>query len=399
MKLIFNWIQHRLRQHRLALIWSCFFAIILSIIIASVIYNAAPRSSSESNQRYRLTNPFGSQPSYGSTYYVSPNGNDKNDGLAEKTAFKSINKAVSYAEAGNTIQLADGLYRQTISSVKSGTPGKPIILRGSQAAVVNGSPDDSRIVEVRHNYITLDGFTIDGASGDARQPEDFQDKLLYVIGNAPRQGVEGLHVTNMLIQNGGGECVRLRYYAANNEIDHSTIRNCGIYDFRFDAGSKNGEGIYIGTAPEQTGDGKNPTSDVDTSHDNHIHNNIIETHGNECVDIKEGSHDNIVEHNTCRYQSDPESGGYDARGSNNTIRYNVSEHNKGAGVRLGGDKKSDGINNKVYGNTLTDNKNGVMKITRLPQSTVCGNKSSANGNGDNTVRNIDVTKKCNNSID
>ena len=143
----------------------------------------------------------------------------------------------------------------------------------------------------------------------------------------------------------------------------------------------NGEGIYIGTAPEQRSDGKNPTSDPDESSSNWIHDNIFDTQGNECVDIKEGSSGNIVENNKCTGQKDAESGGLDARGSNNIFRFNEVYANVGAGVRLGGDASQDGIDNDVYQNTIKDNKNGGIKFQRKPQGKICGNTMSGNTSG------------------
>ncbi|MGH9857606.1 MAG: right-handed parallel beta-helix repeat-containing protein, partial [Acidobacteriota bacterium] len=94
--------------------------------------------------------------------------------------------------------------------------------------------------------------------------------------------------------------------------------------------------------------------------------------------VKEAAHDNLVEHNRCTKQLDDESGGLDARGDNNTFRYNEIYGNKGAGVRLGGDSDSDGINNHVYGNTIRDNGGNGIKILRSPQGKICENTFSNN---------------------
>ena len=315
------------------------------------------------------------------TYFVSPTGNDSLDGRSQSTAFATIDHALQFAQPGDHVQLADGNYYQSFKSVRSGRPGLPITIIGSQQAVLYGSSKDSRVVEINHSFITLDGFRIDGHNGSGLSHKDFRDKLIYVIGAAPKQGVIGLVITRMLIENAGGECVRLRYFATDNEISYSTIRNCGIFDFKFHEGTKNGEGIYMGTAPEQRNDGKNPTNDVDNSTRNHIHHNTIETNGNECVDIKEGSTDNLVEFNSCSHQQDPKSGGLDARGNHNILRYNTIFDNVGTGIRLGGDGDQDGIDNVIYGNTITGNMHGAMRILRLPQGQICGNKVNNNGPG------------------
>lgn len=363
----------------------------LLVLTGVMVYQGSNRSimpggtggDGESN-----VNRFGAKASYSRLYYVSPSGNDNNDGTSGDKPLLTIDKALSFADAGDSVVLADGNYDQTVASTKDGRQDAPITIRGGRGAVVRGSDGFGRVVEIRHSHITLQGFTIDGKHGDGDSDSDYRDKLLYVIGSQAKRGVEGLKVDRMLIQNAGGECVRLRYFARNNEISNSEVRNCGVQDFKFDGGAKNGEGIYIGTAPEQRGDGKNPTDDPDVSSGNVVRNNIIETYGNECVDVKEAATDNIIEYNTCRYQQDPESAGFDARGSGNTFRYNTSSNNVGAGFRLGGDEEQDGINNDVYDNVIANNKGGAVKVMRQPQGRICGNKLEGNDNksGDYDVK-------------
>ncbi|HEX5692393.1 MAG TPA: right-handed parallel beta-helix repeat-containing protein, partial [Roseiflexaceae bacterium] len=239
----------------------------------------------------------------------------------------------------------------------------------------------ARIVEINHDNITLEGFTIDGQAGDANSAAGYRDKLLYAIGTASRDGVQGLKVLRMTFRNAGGECLRLRYFARDNEIAHSSFTNCGVHDFRFGAGGKNGEAVYIGTAPEQLGDGKNPTTEPDQSSGNWVHHNSFNTQGNECVDIKEAATANIVEGNTCTGQRDPESGGFDSRGSGNIFRRNQSYGNTGAGVRLGGDQSGDGVSNDVYDNAIFDNRAGGIKFQRTPQGRICGNTMQNNSGG------------------
>jgi hypothetical protein len=314
-------------------------------------------------------------------YYISPAGNDANDGRSASAPFKTIQKAVDLAQPGAVITLAPGIYLQDIHSTRDGAAGTPITLAGPADAIVKGA-GGARIVEINHDNITLSGFTIDGLWGDPNSLAGYRDKLLYVLGKQPRDGVNGLRVFKMTFRNAGGECVRLRYFAQHNEISSSSITNCGVHDFRFAAGGKNGEGIYIGTAPEQRADGKNPTADPDLSNENWIHQNQFDTQGNECVDIKEAASGNIVEDNICTGQRDPESGGFDARGSGNIFRNNQIYGNTGAGIRLGGDSASDGISNDIYGNSIHDNQSGGIKVMRQPQGNVCSNTMANNTGGD-----------------
>ncbi|GIU71527.1 MAG: hypothetical protein KatS3mg003_1006 [Candidatus Nitrosocaldaceae archaeon] len=296
-------------------------------------------------------------------YYVSPNGNDNNDGLTPNTPFKSIMKALKLAKAGDTIILADGVYREDIDSVRDGEENNPITIKGNKDAILKAKNDD-RIVEINHDYIILQGFTIDGHY--KKEGKDYYtDKLIWV------QGASNVRIINMTIKNAGDECIRLKYFASNNEIAYNIIRNCGVTDFKYNGGGKNGELIYIGTAPEQLH--KNPTDDIDRSNNNWIHHNLFDVRGSECVDIKEGSMYNLIEYNICRSMDDEDSGGFSIRGNNNIIRYNEIYDNKGVGIRLGGDTEQDGINNDVYDNIIYNNKKGAIRFIVEPQNKICNN--------------------------
>src|SRR3989338_6783492 len=218
----------------------------------------------------------------GINYYISPSGNDANTGTSADNPFLSIQKALDLAQPGDTVNLAPGIYHQDIVTRRNGAATTPITLTGTVYAVVKGA-GNARIFEVNHDYIPLQQFTIDGLFGNTNSPSGYRDKLLYLQGKETRKGVEGVKIFNMIFINAGGECLRLRYFGQNNEVAFSRFENCGVYDFRFGAGGKNGEAVYIGTAPEQRGDGKNPTSDPDQSTANWIHHNFMNTLGNECV--------------------------------------------------------------------------------------------------------------------
>jgi len=304
----------------------------------------------------------------------------KNKNVINVSSDESIQKAVDGAQPGDTINLLPGIYEQDVITKRSGTGKSPIIIAGTKEAIVKGG-GKARIFEINHDYITLSGFTIDGQHSSSNSKEGYRDKLIYALGKGEKKGVTGLKIMSMEIKNAGGECIRLRYFAQKNEIAYNTITRCGVVDFEFKGGGKNGEGIYIGTAPEQLKDDKNPTADTDESNNNWIHHNTINTQGNECVDIKEGSSGNIVEHNNCTGQKDKESAGLDSRGNNNVFRYNEIYGNLGAGIRFGGDEDEDGINNDAYDNTIRNNENGGIKFQRKPQGKVCENNMSDNKGG------------------
>ncbi|CAN0385962.1 unnamed protein product, partial [Ectocarpus sp. 12 AP-2014] len=115
--------------------------------------------------------------------------------------------------------------------------------------------------------------------------------------------------------------------------------------------------------------------DADVTKHNWIHHNTFRTYGNECVDIKEGSRENLVEYNICEHQNDANSGCFGSRGSANTFRWNKISHCVGAGFRFGGDGDY-GVDNNAYGNEINDAAYGAYNIMSYPQGQICRNKHS-----------------------
>ncbi len=329
---------------------------------------------------------------YAATYHVSPDGNDRNEGTSKAESLETIQEALERAKPGDRVLLAAGHYMQEVDTVRSGTEDRPITIEGQENAIVQGS-GEGRVFEVRHDYIHLLGFTIDGKVNGGKSEDDYREKLLYVQGTGQHRGPKGLVIRGMTFMNAGGECLRLRYFVRGADVGFNRFENCGVHDFKF-GGKKNGEAIYLGTSSTQWEDGKNPTSDADVSQYNRIHHNHFNTQGNECVDIKEGSINNVVEYNYCTGQKDPSSGGFDSRSDKNVFRYNVSIGNRGAGVRIGGhevDGHVYGQGNDVYGNLLQDNGAGSIKYITTDQRYICentlaGSGREISGEGDNPVQ-------------
>jgi len=67
----------------------------------------------------------------GAVYHVAPTGNDAYSGTSIATAFKTIGKAVSVAQAGNTVLIHNGVYREEITLPRSGNATAPIIIRNA----------------------------------------------------------------------------------------------------------------------------------------------------------------------------------------------------------------------------------------------------------------------------
>ena len=67
----------------------------------------------------------------GKTYYVSTSGDDSADGLAEKTAWRTIAHAAKVAKAGDTVKIKAGKYDgEHVVIDNSGTKDRPIVFEG-----------------------------------------------------------------------------------------------------------------------------------------------------------------------------------------------------------------------------------------------------------------------------
>lgn len=329
----------------------------------------------------------------------------------------SIQKAIDGAQPGDTVHLSDGVHNEDMVTVRDGEKGNPITIKGSRKAIVHGG-GNSRVFQVFHDYITIDGFTLDGHfTGDGNKEEHYRDKMLYVHGQRKprtiredgkeyRSSIDGVVVKNMEFMRCGGECARFRYFITNAKIYGNRFYRCGVHDFASWSKSKtvNGECVYLGCSSNQTGDGKNPTSETDVSQFILVENNVFESLGNECVDVKEGSKNIVVQNNICSDQLDPNSAGLDSRTDEVIFRYNTVFRNLGAGVRIGGhtvDGHTFGVKNNVYGNKFFDNDAGTIKVQTGTDHQFCDNecKGSCTIGGKTSSGFNDLEGKCSKLID
>ena len=282
-------------------------------------------------------------------------------------SYLKIQNAIDDAHSGDCVVVFPGKYFESIKTKRSGTRSNPIVIFGLKGAELRGEKQHGgRIVQINHSHIRLAGFTIDGKFGDSEVSSNYKDKLIYIEGK--NREISDILIQNNILKNALGECVRIKH-AKFVVLRNNSVSYCGLRDYRFGRGKKNGEAIYIGTAPEQAGD------DVDETNHVYIIDNMLSPYGSECVDIKEGSHAITVKGNSCAYTKDKNSGGVSVRGHDVEVYENFFHDLAGAGVRLGGDTESDGIYNSVYNNYFLEGVTLPLKIMAAPQGKICGNQA------------------------
>lgn len=308
----------------------------------------------------------------GRTVFVSATANAGGRGTAGRP-FATIQQAVDVAVAGDTVRVGPGTYARGFHTVRSGTAAHPIRFSAANARIVYGD-GPPHLIELRNDHLQLAGFEVVGGTAGIR---------LY--------GAHHVRVVHNIVRDALGECVRLKNQSSDNEVAFNEIRGCGRRNFDLAEQRKNGEGVYVGTAPEQLGE--LPGNGPDRSDRNWIHDNTIDTPA-ECVDVKEFSSAMLVEHNMCTGGQDPDSAGFSARGDRVTFRGNTVLGGAGAGIRLGGDRPGQGVHTVVADNDFERPRGYGVKIMRFPQGEICGNGLINPGAGPSNVAATDPSAAC-----
>lgn len=110
---------------------------------------------------------------WAATYYVSPSGNDSNDGLTPQAAFRTIQHAANAAvRPGDVVLVANGAY-DAFTITHSGNPGAFIrfTAMNTRGAKVTGQ-DWQDAITIAADFIEVDGFEVTaglhGINGESR---------------------------------------------------------------------------------------------------------------------------------------------------------------------------------------------------------------------------------------
>lgn len=223
----------------------------------------------------------------------------------------ALEAALTSANPGDVIQMADGTYDGTTASAgwwkttRSGTAAQPIWLCGGPNAIlVNGG--------ITSNY----GLHLDGVS------------YWHLLGFTVTSSQKGVmvdasnHVTveGLTIHGVGDEGIHLRKNTTDSLVTENDVSDTGNRREKF------GEGIYIGSADSNW----SLTGGLPDASDNNVisYNNVHDTPA-ESVDIKEGTQNGKVIGNTFDGSGQTSEGGdswVDAKGNNWVIAGNVGAH-------------------------------------------------------------------------
>jgi hypothetical protein len=201
--------------------------VLLAAVLAASVALAVPAPAPAS--------PSGSD--HPRTLHVARAAQAPGDG-SSATPYPRITQALAVAMPGDTVLVGRGRYAEEVRTVRPGRPGAPIRVVGRPGAHLAGPHGRARgrLVQVLHDYVTVASLELSDAN-----------ILVWV------QGASHVRLLRSRLHDAGGEYVRLKGFAKANEVAGNVIARCGRARFNLATGTKNGEAVYIGTAPEQAG--------------------------------------------------------------------------------------------------------------------------------------------------
>jgi len=288
------------------------------------------------------------------TWHVAGTGQSTGTGTAADP-FARVQAAFDAARPGDTIAVHEGTYAEHLTT-RAGDAAVPITVSGDEGAVITGKDtSDGRLVQIGHPGWVLNRLHLTRA-----------DILVYLIARA-----DGFTLADSVLEESGGEAVRVKYGSLGVQVVHNLIRRTGRQNFSdtgwVDQSSQNGEGVYVGCSPKQL-----PTGQLVDHCEILIEGNAFEFIGSEAVNIKEGSTGKIVTNDVRSGGWTPNSAGINVQGEDSLVAWNRVAHHVGFGVRVGmstatKDAVARGVRNSVYGNDLTADRGGV-ELMSWPQT-------------------------------
>lgn len=343
------------------------------------------------------------------TIFVGPDGVDDDPGTAD-APLGTIKEAMRRAEAGTTIHVAPGEYREAIYTVRDGKPDQPITVTGPADAVVRPPPpeyDTPTLVNIQHHHFHLRGLTIDGLIDPDRKFEDYNAwvKRCVMVSPAGREDEDVDYLDDIVVEparlgNAGGPLVQTQRFRNSSIGNFKVIGPAGMTFDRRVANHRPGhvrEIVYIGSPEVMRGKPYYKFETIDRTRNVRIHH-IDNSDGyrhNELVDVKLGSSNITIEYCTDRNAGHNTEAGVDAaldiKGNDCTVRWN-DIRDCPIPISFGAWAPSDDIdqtdwsrNNAVYGNVIRDFAAGPFRLRDKPdqyigpatfdaQRVICGNE-------------------------
>lgn len=265
-------------------------------------------------------------PVHAGTFYVDNSGspacsNSASNG-SQTSPWCTITYGIGRISGGDTLLVKSGTYNEQFTITRpNGTASAPTVIKtfpGATVTILGDGVDGGRIKIENASYITLDGFIVTNFNQGIHV--NTSDHIVVKNNTVHHVGQEGIHVQ-----------FNSSFVTVENNLVHDTRQ-----------WQYNGEGIYVGSGS---------TAAKDTSNNCIIRGNTVYNVNDEGIEIKPGTHDNIVEgNNVSAALKDP------AYGSPTAGSIEINE-----AVNVGGGNQSwpSNPNHIIRNNVIHDTKTGI----------------------------------------
>lgn len=257
-----------------------------------------------------------------------------------------LTDALTGAQPGDVIRMANGDYLGAFTAEASGTADQRIALCGLRGAAIDGGDTgNGYALHITGDYWTISGITVTNAlKGVMADDADFTQLLAISVHDT---GHEGVH---------------FRANSSDNVIQDSEIYNTGLKRDKF------GEGVYLGSAVSNWGNYTN--GEPDRSDRNQVLRNRIWNTTAESIDIKEGTTGGLIEGN--QFDGSALSGAdswVDVKGNDYAIRDNTGTNSPLDGFQTHVINGMDwGKHNRFENNTANVNGDGYGFYIHDPET-------------------------------
>lgn len=323
--------------------------------------------------------------SWATTFYVATTGNDSNSGT-QFDPFKTVNKAATVVQAGDTVRVLPGQYVVTAGKLNSGVITQASGTASSRIRYVSDTKWGAKIISSgayfvwsnHGDYVDIEGFEVIGDSA-SNQGIFSYGSFVRII----RNKVHGIPVTAGCANSNGGAGIN----TASNTSDIDIIGNI-VYD--------------IGPLPE---DGLPTASYCNTAQGiyssqlrGHIQNNIVYRVAAYGLHLWETGNNGVVSNNlSFNNGAIPGDGGYIGGGiiignpsgyaalKNTTVSNNIVRNNRGSGIVEYDDYGNTSSGNRFLNNIIFENGFNTIRIkTGLASGTLTSDPQMINFQMDGT---------------
>ena len=170
--------------------------------------------------------------------YVSPTGNDRNDGSKEHP-FKTIKKAADKAVAGTIVYIREGIYKEPITVKHSGEKELPIVFQAydQEKVIISGLEMEEKekatsLITIHNkNYVSIKGLIMEGLSTHLA---DETVMGIYIAGSSSHIVLENNVVRKISTMHEDGNAHGIAVYGTEG-VKNIVIRNNVVQDLKLGA--------------------------------------------------------------------------------------------------------------------------------------------------------------------